>query len=187
MGTASRKEFYVEDHDPRTTLGLARHYLKDIVYGANDGIVTTFAVVAGVAGADLPNSVVLILGLANIVADAFSMGASNFLALRSENSARSAEGREQSEPYPLRHGLMTFVAFFIAGGIPLLAYVCDFSRPFVISGFLAGAALFSMGAARSLVTPRSWWRAGIEMLLVGASAAMLAYVVGGTVERWLKQ
>lgn len=59
-------------------------FLKDAIYGANDGIITTFAVVAGVAGAALSPLIVIILGLANLFADAFSMAASNFLATRSD-------------------------------------------------------------------------------------------------------
>ena len=59
-------------------------YLKDIVYGANDGIITTFAVVAGVAGASLSPVVVVVIGLANILADGFSMAVSNYLGVKSE-------------------------------------------------------------------------------------------------------
>lgn len=59
-------------------------YIKDIVFGANDGIITTFAVVSGVAGAGLSTKTVLILGFANLIADGISMGASNFLGSRSE-------------------------------------------------------------------------------------------------------
>ena len=59
------------------------HYLPDLVYGANDGIITTFAVVSGVVGASLSEEVILILGFANLLADGFSMGASNYLARRS--------------------------------------------------------------------------------------------------------
>lgn len=53
-------------------------HLRDFVYGGIDGAITTFAVVAGVKGADLSLSVVLILGLANLLADGFSMAASNY-------------------------------------------------------------------------------------------------------------
>lgn len=60
-------------------------YLKDVVYGANDGLVTTFAVIAGVAGAGLDPVVIVFLGLANLFADGFSMAASSFLAARSES------------------------------------------------------------------------------------------------------
>ncbi len=59
-------------------------YIQDIVYGGHDGIITTFAVVAGTAGADLPHYIVIILGCANLFADAVSMGAGSFLSLRSE-------------------------------------------------------------------------------------------------------
>src|SRR3989338_6625916 len=59
-------------------------YIKDIVYGANDGIITTFAVVSGVAGAALSIKTVLILGFANLIADGISMGASNYLGSKSE-------------------------------------------------------------------------------------------------------
>jgi VIT1/CCC1 family predicted Fe2+/Mn2+ transporter len=62
-----------------------RHsYLGDFVLGAVDGAVTTFAVVAGSAGAGLSNGVVVVLGLANVLADGFSMAAGNFLKARAD-------------------------------------------------------------------------------------------------------
>ena len=61
---ANRESHHVE---PRTALGIARHYIRDIVYGANDGIVTTFAVVAGVTGGTLPPVTVIVLGVANLL------------------------------------------------------------------------------------------------------------------------
>src|ERR1700722_14548088 len=60
------------------------NYLRDWIYGGIDGTITTFAVVAGVVGADLPGSVVLVLGLANLVADGFAMGAGNYSATKAE-------------------------------------------------------------------------------------------------------
>lgn len=171
-----------DDHSPRTLSGFARHYLRDLVYGANDGIVTTFAVVAGVAGARLSPSIVIVMGIANLVADGFSMGASSFLANRSENAARHAEGRESSEPFPARHGAATFGAFCVAGFMPLLAYVADVPHPFPVSCLLAAATQFAVGALRAIVTPRSWWRAGLEMLAVGTAAAVLAYAAGAVVQ-----
>jgi VIT1/CCC1 family predicted Fe2+/Mn2+ transporter len=60
-------------------------YLRDWVYGGIDGAVTTFAIVAGVVGAELSNRVVLILGAANLVADGFSMAASNYSGTKTEH------------------------------------------------------------------------------------------------------
>ncbi|HEX9678206.1 VIT1/CCC1 transporter family protein [Nitrososphaera sp.] len=58
--------------------------LEDFVYGATDGAVTTFAVVAGVVGASLSPAIVLILGFANLFADGFSMAVGNYLATKSQ-------------------------------------------------------------------------------------------------------
>ena len=70
-------------------------YIGDLVYGANDGIITTFAVVAGAAGALLSPGIIIILGLANLIADGFSMGASNFLSLRSQRDFVKLQRRKE--------------------------------------------------------------------------------------------
>ncbi len=98
----------MNDHEPRSLHGLARHYLGDLAYGANDGIITTFPVVAGVAEAALPVRTILILGFANLLADGFSMGASNVLAIRSDEAARASGGLDTEEPFAVRHGTATF-------------------------------------------------------------------------------
>lgn len=73
-------------------------YLRDFIYGGIDGTVTTFAVVAGVAGAQLSATVVIILGVANLIADGFSMAVSNYLATRAERQERDlARSREERE------------------------------------------------------------------------------------------
>lgn len=173
------------DHEPVTTRGLLRHYLGDLVYGANDGIITTFAVVSGVAGAQLSPRIVLILGVANLVADGFSMGASNFLAIRSEQGARRAEGRAVEEPFPLRHGLATFAAFLVAGVVPLLAYLLPAAGDrFAVAILLTLTTLFAVGATRTLILRKGWFRSGIEMLVVGAAAAVVAYGIGALLAGW---
>ena len=60
------------------------NYVRDWVYGGIDGAVTTFAIVAGVVGAALSAKVILILGLANLIADGFSMAASNYSGTKTE-------------------------------------------------------------------------------------------------------
>lgn len=72
-------------------------YLRDVVYGANDGIVTTFAVVSGVAGAGLASEVVLILGFANLLADGVSMGMSNYLGMKSQYDYERQERRQEEK------------------------------------------------------------------------------------------
>lgn len=76
-------------------------YLRDFIYGAIDGAITTFAVVAGVQGADLEESIVIILGAANLIADGFSMAVSNFLGSRAERQRRELARREEKRQ--IRH------------------------------------------------------------------------------------
>src|SRR5262245_3025507 len=83
------KQSLAEQHTPkaireRLARGPAHSYLGDFVLGAIDGCVTTFAVVAGVAGAGLSPTVVIIMGLANVLADGFSMAVGNFLGTKSD-------------------------------------------------------------------------------------------------------
>ncbi len=90
------------DHTPeavrvRLAGGPARSDLRDVVYGAIDGTVTTFAVVAGVAGAGLDAAVVIVLGVANLVADGFSMAVSNYLGVRAEEQRRRRLRREEEQ------------------------------------------------------------------------------------------
>lgn len=57
-------------------------YVRDFIYGGIDGAITTFAIVSGVIGASLSSKVILILGLANLLADGFSMAASNYSGVK---------------------------------------------------------------------------------------------------------
>jgi len=160
-------------------------YIGDFVYGANDGIVTTFAVVAAATGALLSPGIIIILGLANLVADGFSMGASNILAIRTENELQK---KKSGFGAPLQHGLVTFSAFLVAGTIPLLPYIVGFSQSqqFLISSVLAGVAFFSVGAARTLITKGSFLKGGFEMLFIGGVAAFVAYGIGWWVKGLVK-
>jgi VIT1/CCC1 family predicted Fe2+/Mn2+ transporter len=77
-------------------------YLKEIIYGGNDGIVTTFAVVAGftgaqssISGSPFPLLTVLLFGSANLFADGLSMGLGNFISLRSEKDLYQSEKKQE--------------------------------------------------------------------------------------------
>lgn len=215
-------------------------YLSDFVYGAIDGTVTTFAVVSGVAGADLSSSIVIILGFANLIGDGFSMAASNYLGTRTDmqlhDKLRAREAAEidaypegereeirqiyaakgfQGEVLesvvetitadkarwidtmlteemgisltrrsPLRAALATMVAFLLIGLIPLMPFVLQlinadwFSRPYVASSLATAIAFFVVGAIKSRFVDQRWYWSGLETLLVGGAAAVLAYFVG---------
>lgn len=103
--TAERRRRLLE-HTPqaieeRLALAKRHSYIRDAVFGAVDGAVTTFAVVAGAIGASLPGGIVVILGMANLFADGLSMAVGNYLGTRAEehrrDEIRAEEHREIEE------------------------------------------------------------------------------------------
>jgi VIT1/CCC1 family predicted Fe2+/Mn2+ transporter len=180
----TRLSTHVEPGGLRDT---ARHYLKDIVYGANDGLITTFAVVAGVEGGALTQRAVLIIGVANLLADGLSMAVGNYLSIRSNESVRRTLSLPEEESRPARHGLATFLAFAAAGLVPLVPYLVPewpaAARP-AAATVATFAALFGVGALRSTVTDEGWLASGLEMLGLGVVVAAVAYYAG-TAVAWL--
>ena len=169
--------------EPTDLTGIARHYIRDLIYGANDGIITTFAVVAGVTGGSLSSGAILIVGVANLFADGLSMGVGNYLSIRSHESAREAQNLPEEEAAPARHGVATLLAFVVAGAVPLFPYTVPLAVDlrFTASIGLTLLTLFVIGSLRSLVTVDRWWTAGLEMLMLGILVAAAAYGAGALV------
>lgn len=178
-------------------------YLGEFVYGAIDGTVTTFAVVAGAAGAGLSSKVIVILGFANLIADGFSMGASAYLSVKSKRDLKAkkyAEAGKEPDPHdhahgetPLQDGLTTFGSFIVVGFIPFMLYVIDAvfslniaaSKLFAWSAVLTAITFIIIGLLKAHVTKTKPWRAATETLLLGAIAASLAYFLGVLLARAL--
>lgn len=165
----------------RTTI-----YLRDFIYGAVDGAVTTFAVVSGVAGAGLSSNIVIILGLANLIADGFSMAVGNYLGTKADLEQRFGQDRTDWEGGldPLRAGGVTFFSFLLVGSIPLLTFLINWgvgdviAYPFFWSILLTGVAMFGIGTVKSRFGVGSWIRGGFETLFIGGAAAALAWGIG---------
>lgn len=205
-----------------------------MIYGAIDGTVTTFAIVAGVEGAGLAHNIVVVLGIANILADGFSMAASNYSGTKAELDDRkriihveerhiahhrkgeleelrqilerrglSGEvlrratdeisnnkekwinlmltdeyGLTLEAPQPLQAAIATFVAFLLAGSIPLMPFVLGMNAAFQISIIATLLTFFLIGTGKSKWSLAKWWWSGAETLMIGAIAALIAYGVG---------
>ncbi|WP_377193456.1 VIT1/CCC1 transporter family protein [Ruegeria meonggei] len=211
-----------------------RGVLRDVVYGGVDGSVTTFAIVAGVAGAGLSPFIIVALGLANVLADGFSMAAGNYSGTKAEldniRRIRAIEARhiEQHpdgerrevreillqkglsgpvlddatdaitanhdnwinlmiegeyglgsvDPHPLKAAMATFLAFLVAGMVPLLPFLFSMDRAFAVSTWMTMGVFFAIGALKSRWSLSPWWRSGVETFLIGGAAALIAYLVG---------
>jgi VIT1/CCC1 family predicted Fe2+/Mn2+ transporter len=159
------------------------HYLSDFVYGSTDGIITTFAIVAGTMGAKLHYTIIIILGLANVLADGFSMAVSRYLSAEVEEEIKGVK----RYPSPLASSLVTFFSFVGMGLIPLSAFfighIMDRKKSMYFYTFLLTAfALFLVGFIKGnqieIKKTRTAVGSGVESLLVGGTAAFISFVTG---------
>lgn len=243
MSAEGRRSELHEEHTPeriahRIEAATEHSYLGDGVLGAIDGTVTTFAVVAGASGAGFAGGIALVLGLANVVADGFSMAVGNYLKARADREiierARRMEehhidhvpdgereeirevfrrkgfagdtlesivdvitedrerwidtmlteelGLPLETPDPRRAAATTFLAFLVAGLMPLLPLLLlDRTDPaawFRTSALVTAVTFLAIGYGKGRVVAHRPWRSSVETLLVGGGAAMLAWVAG---------
>lgn len=160
-------------------------YIPEFIYGSMDGVITTFAIVAASAGAGLSSGIVLVLGFANVLADGFSMGSSAYL------SAGTDKGKDEK---PIFLGIATFVAFLIAGMVPLSVYVYDVIahgashsslNTFYVSAALTLLVFAAIGYAKSRVEKTNALFPIISTIVLGVIAAGLSYFAGEWLARLL--
>jgi VIT1/CCC1 family predicted Fe2+/Mn2+ transporter len=153
-------------------------YLRNAVFGGLDGVVTTFAVMAGATGANLSTRVIIILGLANLLADGFSMGVGSYMGEKSEQQFNSKAKIAFKTTRPLMSGLVTFTAFVVVGFMPIFPVLLmpQVSLQAVLG--LVAAVLFILGSLRSRITSISWLRGGLEMTAAGVIASLIAFYSG---------
>jgi VIT1/CCC1 family predicted Fe2+/Mn2+ transporter len=210
--------------------------VRELVFGANDGLVAAFAVVSGVYAASAPAHVVFLAGLAELIGGTMAMGLGGYLAVKSERefylAEREREEREvdlypeterreireifrakgfegevldaivaqvtsererwidtmmhdelglslDAHRSPLGSGIATGLAYAFGAAMPSMPYaVLAPAAAFRSSVVLTLATLFFVGAAKTVVTGRSWWRSGAEAILIGALAAAATFAAG---------
>ena len=160
-----------------------KKYLPEFVYGGIDGTITTFAVVAGVIGASLNSTVILILGFANLFADGFSMAVSNYLSEKSKEELRRDVNKKSLAS---KRATVTFFSFLVIGFIPLISFVfasltksSHFLRSqFLYSIFLTALALMIIGWFKGVATEKNKVKSALQTLIIGGVAAVIAFFVG---------
>jgi len=211
--------------------------VRDMIFGANDGLVSTLAFVAGVFGAITDPHLVLLSGIAQLIAGTISMVAGGYQSSKSElemlqreserqklkKAKTPEEEREtliafyQKEGFkraeaeaivdritvkeelptqmatleelglapkelgnPVKAGLLCGVSFGLAALVPILPFVFPVSswEALTVSIVATVAALFGVGAIKTIFSRKNWVRSGLEMMIIGASAAAITYMIG---------
>jgi VIT1/CCC1 family predicted Fe2+/Mn2+ transporter/rubrerythrin len=238
------QRLYAQSGDRSTLDYLARRqrqgtgsWIGDAIYGVNDGLGAIFGIVSGVSGATLGNSsLVLLAGIAGMIASALSMGSGAYLAAKSEREIYEAELHREREALranpdsakeelsifyqlkglpeedaskvaaylsanpdqliktltaeklnltedalsnPVQSALTGSISTAIGAFIPIIPFFFLTGFPAVIAAAVISLiAHFAVGAAKSLVTVRSWWSSGLEMTIVGAIEGAVTYSIG---------
>jgi len=215
--------------------------LRAAIFGVNDGLVSNLSLIFGVAGAGVDNDVVILAGIAGLVAGAFSMSSGEYISVRVQRevferlihleaheigSDPEAERAELAELYvrrglphdlaeqlatelmkdpevaldthareelgldpreglgsPIAAASSSFVTFAVGAFVPLVPFLVSSGPPAVVaSAVLSALALFGVGAAMSYLTGRPWLLSGLRMLVIGAAAAGITYLVGSLLD-----
>jgi vacuolar iron transporter family protein len=231
--SALRREY---DHHTEQIHAVGGPSVRDVILGLNDGLVASFAVTSGVAGAFNVDRIVIMAGLAEMLGGSVSMGLAAFASARAQHEFYQSEtkreleeirrwperereeirgiyrnkgfvgdlldrivehitadpkrwsnvmmreelgfGSEAAEP-PLRSGATVGLSYLAGAVFPVLPYV--FVPPplgILVSAAATVSALFVVGAVKTLITTRSWWRSGIESMAIGVAAAAVTYGAG---------
>lgn len=148
--------------------------IRDFVYGFHDGMVTTLAVITALTAASLDNRLIILAGMANILADGASMSLGGYLSAKSQK-----EFYKKIDLHPKKIATITFISFSLAGFIPLIPYfIFNIDEALVMSIAISFISFFAVGSLRTIYTKNNWLLSGFEMLLIGVIAVSLAYAVG---------
>ena len=149
-------------------------FLGEFIYGATDGIITTFSIVAGATGGSLLHNVIIILGISNVLSDGYSMGVSRYLSAMAE-----IEQGLLTKKDALTSGIATFLSFVVIGILPILPFL--FYKGIVAKkiSLIIATLLFAMiGIIKGYILNQSMLINGSRTLFIGLSAALISYSVG---------
>ena len=144
--------------------------VRPAVLGGVDGLVTSFVIVAaGVAGS-IEKRIVLLFGVASLVADAVSMAASEFLSVRTEGGLLAAA---------LKQGSVCAASFLLLGALPLVAFALSATTSVTATSTIAvfAIALCGIGLVRARFTGERWSTCVAEALAIGCAAGVVGYAV----------
>jgi len=224
------------EHHTEKVHSTAGASLRDVMLGLNDGLVASFAVTSGVAGAFASPRIAAMAGGAEMLGGAVSMGLAAFISARSQIEFYQSEiARERDEIQrwpererdeiraiykgkgfagplleqivahitgeperwasvmmreelgfandsfdpPIRSALVVGASYLLGAAVPVIPYaLAEASDAIKLSAVATVLVLFAVGAFKTLITARSWWRSGLESMATGIAAAAVTYGAG---------
>lgn len=166
------------------------YFLRSIIYGGIDGIITMFNIISGITGAKLNSKYIFILGLAVLISDGLSMGISDYLSLKADIKLKQQYNKNElvSNVDPLKNGLITLFSFIIFGFIPIFLFFIFSNKkknkylPLIISVTIS---LFILGSIQSKYTNEYWYYTGTKLSIFGLLTAFVSFNISKKIMEYL--
>lgn len=144
--------------------------LKAALMGGVDGVITSFAIVAGASLLEEATSTVTVVGFSSVVADGLSMGISEYLSSSSEQAITDRKGN------PIWLGIICFFSFVACGVFPLIMFIIS-TKKLLACASLALVELMLLGTCRTCITKEPLLKGVATTTLLGTCAGLAAYGV----------
>jgi len=163
--------------------GLTGKFIGQIVFGFEDGVISSLGIAAGLAGASLSNFIIIIGIIVQAFTGAVSMSAGTYLSTKSEMQYLTSGKRHRDIKHhiknPLDAAFFMFISYILGSMVPIVPYVINaFGQPLIPALIISIIGLFIFGSLRTIITGGSWIKNGIEMTVIGMIAFVVGYFIG---------
>ena len=152
-------------------------YVRNFIFGAEDSLVSTVGLLAGVASAGIQRKEIIISGVVLIFVEAFSMSVGSFLSERT--TEESLIDNQEKLGNSLIASVIMFCSYFVSGLIPLFPYLIQSNLNAFWQSIIASlVALFILGFLSAKILKTKIFKNALRMLLIGGMAIALGVIVG---------
>ena len=155
--------------------------IREVVFGVEDGAVQNMALIAGMVGAALASSVIVLAGTINAIAGVLSMSMGTYLSSEAERDAISANGVAATSRSPFRDATVMAGAYAAGAVVPLVPFTLPFvgrTGAVIAAMGLTAAVLFGLGVLKAVVGHQARLRSGLQLLALASAASTTGYLLG---------
>lgn len=170
-----------------TKLTSAGPFLRDIIFGVHDALLTNIGIVTGFVAALQDNRLIVMAALIDVFISAFAMAFGTYLSRTSEDEYLKGQldtdaHKEVSDilANPVMAAVVMWFSYVISGLIPLIPFFFGLvpGEALKYAVVLALLVFFVVGVLKGLITRTSPWKSGLQFLAFGTFAAVVGYAIG---------
>ncbi len=171
---------------------LAGQFIRDIVFGTNDALLTNIGIITGFTASLAANRLIILAVIVDIFTSAFAMSIGTYLSRTSEEeyldlrlAGQSRLDVERALANPYVAACVMWVVYVVSGFIPLIPFFfgAEPATAAKLSVALGAATFVVVGIFKGKVTNTSLKKSALQFFFLGGAAAMIGYVIGQLASR----